>query len=574
MKKNNMTVKPDNKHSAKFDGAMEIRCNSASDSKLPDGDKVSWKDEIVELHGLENMFEGKTIKFEQLTRHFMIMGETGSGKTASMVAHLLEAALNIEGAAMLLIDPKQNELENVAKKVLKDRFDTLVMSCAAKRKKKGGKINFFEGWENISIEDKAEKLWELNPGALAPHYGTNNGGYFNEKAKTFFTNVLKLDKLIIEKTKGVCTIYSLIFDEKASEYFEGIKTFFAILSEPDKKVENMVDRRVQQGIPFIDELPEPDDTFDDLEQEILSEGLIMDESPEPDDPSTDLLVLINSIKRRNFSNWLECLLEVLRALEIEEKDCVFLSELLCNAAGMHDMTFSERRRQLGFDLDHCRSLMRVITNDKVKEIISFDPFCEGNSSDLISIREQIENGKIIIYSPDSSFSSDADRLIGKTLKMKFFQYVFTTFEDVKKPRRKPVFYICDEFQRYITSDEESGEQRFLDRCRAYNTTCVLATQSIASLLDTTKNECAIEVMLENTGNKIFFRSTSPKVTNRLKNLLPNAPIINQPHVIDHRPPTTLKPGECYYLLSNGSWGRTQLPMWAVKAEDSEKASCS
>lgn len=41
--------------------------------------------------------------------------------------------------------------------------------------------------------------------------------------------------------------------------------------------------------------------------------------------------------------------------------------------------------------------MRVITNDKVKEIISFDPFWESNSSDLISIREQIENGKIIIY---------------------------------------------------------------------------------------------------------------------------------------------------------------------------------
>lgn len=126
---------------------------------------------------------------------------------------------------------------------------------------------------------------------------------------------------------------------------------------------------------------------------------------------------------------------------------------------------------------------------------------------------------------------------------------------------RPFFYICDEFQRFITHDEDSGEQSFLDRCRAYRVCCGLATQSIASLrysLPSKAGEHAIDVILINTGTKPFFRTTDNDTANSLSGLISAPPQPNKQHVVRVRPLSTLKPGECYYLLVNGKAGRGQI----------------
>ncbi len=150
--------------------------------------------------------------------------------------------------------------------------------------------------------------------------------------------------------------------------------------------------------------------------------------------------------------------------------------------------------------------------------------------------------------------------VGKVLKSCFFKKLIVP-ERLNNITTRPFFYICDEFQRFITHDEESGEQSFLDRCRAYRVCCALATQSLASLryaFPHEKGSQAINILITNTGTKLFFRTTDSSTADTLLNLIPEPHRQDRPHVVRVRPPSTLQPGECYYVLVNGTSGRGQV----------------
>jgi type IV secretory pathway TraG/TraD family ATPase VirD4 len=123
--------------------------------------------------------------------------------------------------------------------------------------------------------------------------------------------------------------------------------------------------------------------------------------------------------------------------------------------------------------------------------------------------------------------------LGRLIKTKFFQ---ATRRRGEENLLRPVAYVCDEFHRFITGDPDSGEQSFLDCCRAYRGICVLATQSVASirkavsdsgdrLLEMNVFDC-ISIILSNTGTKLFFRNTDRDTQERLKALIPCHPKTN------------------------------------------------
>ena len=134
-----------------------------------------------------------------------------------------------------------------------------------------------------------------------------------------------------------------------------------------------------------------------------------------------------------------------------------------------------------------------------------------------------------------------------------------------------VGYVADEFHRFVTSDPNHGEQSYLDTCRSFGAFCVLACQSIASLEhalagandNETLNRAAVSIMLNNTGNKLFFRSTDRALFERVEQLCPGGGALGKlTHV---RPLSTLRPGECYASLSDGRFERRQLlPFKAAK----------
>ncbi|PTN31767.1 TraM recognition domain-containing protein [Desulfonatronum sp. SC1] len=198
-----------------------------------------------------------------------------------------------------------------------------------------------------------------------------------------------------------------------------------------------------------------------------------------------------------------------------------------------------------------------VSNKELTRLVEFSPFAFGGP-DMLSVRTVVEEGKVLVVSLGPVATQTAD-VLGRSVKNKFFQLV-----QCRSNKQRPVAYICDEFQRFVTADPDSGEQSFLDRCRAHRVSCILATQSLASIKYALHGipgaDAAIDVMLNNTANKIYFRNTDVDTAKTMHALFPEPPIGDK-SVTRVRPPSTLHPGEAYYLLSNGEWGRRQLPLF-------------
>ena len=167
-----------------------------------------------------------------------------------------------------------------------------------------------------------------------------------------------------------------------------------------------------------------------------------------------------------------------------------------------------------------------------------------------------------------------DTLVAVALKAVFFEAVLDDPDRARGGADLPlVGYIADEFHRFVTSDPLHGEQSFLDTCRSFGAACVLACQSVASINHALargggsydQNAAAVEIVWSNTGSKIVFRSTDPEVTHRLSDLSPSRPGL--PGVVRVRPVSTLGPGECYASVADGRFERRQLGQYRAEEPD-------
>ncbi|MFZ4479091.1 MAG: type IV secretory system conjugative DNA transfer family protein [Rhodoferax sp.] len=175
-----------------------------------------------------------------------------------------------------------------------------------------------------------------------------------------------------------------------------------------------------------------------------------------------------------------------------------------------------------------------------------------NRTDVAAL---VARGAVLVLQPRQTTTHD---LVGRALKSLFFRSVME-----RKDMERPMGYIADEFQRFITSDPETGEHTFLDRCRAYRVNCVLATQSMAALLAAAgrggNSASAIDSILVNCPTKLCFRTTDDTAVSTMKAFIPRDPRSEQ-HILNFRAPSTLLTGEYYYCFKH-FWGRTryQLP---------------
>ncbi len=205
-----------------------------------------------------------------------------------------------------------------------------------------------------------------------------------------------------------------------------------------------------------------------------------------------------------------------------------------------------------FTLD---AVLSELKNESLASKICCNPMLPP--ADYLDCRQMIAEGVVTIYRPEET-SPEAGETIGRVLKEQFFDALLA--EERLNNQTVPVFYyICDEFQRFMTVDEHSGEQSFLDRCRSYRVCCVLATQSQAALLYKSgngyRNDQAVNIIWNNIGNKFFFRTTDAALIEILRRNLRTPE--GAPHPLDVRGTATLAPGECFYLLANGHSGRSR-----------------
>ena len=203
---------------------------------------------------------------------------------------------------------------------------------------------------------------------------------------------------------------------------------------------------------------------------------------------------------------------------------------------------------------------------------------EGNGLDFAQLVAPDAPGTLVVFQPSRD---QLDNLVAVALKAGFFEGVLDDPDRARGGSDLPlVGYVADEFHRFVTSDPLHGEQSFLDTCRSFGAFCVLACQSVASIEHAlahgggsdTQNRASVEILLSNTATKFVFRSTHRSTAERVAELAPRHPGL--PGVGEVRPVSSLGVGEAYVALSDGRFERRQLqPFVAPDPAQASHVSC-
>jgi len=503
--------------------------------------------------------EGRIVD-EDMSRHFLILGETGSGKTASGVMPLLKSILRYDGsgpknsAAALVIDPKSElkdfvEIELVIK-LCKEKLISLKLDGTNNR------LHVFESIDFHAVKDDhaviVDKILKAAFDVIGPKPELSY-----EDFKKWVTDQCskKLISLNLDKKE-----YRLhVFEGKDLQKL----TAYEILKIVLPLSESFLGSSKGTKDPYWHQHPRS------IIESVLGVLLHSEHKYGSDGEKKDFwkaFAIASNQKALplyyNPANYFLPMKSFFTLAISQKEKCWTAFKTTCDNFKIPPTLSSIADDMLGMGMrgDHYPSLIAIVNlfvselclPDLVKHV-SLNPHEKPHNH--ISIEDAVEEGKVLVYSPNTnSFVANA---IGRLIKAQFFAATWT-----RENKERPVAYVCDEFQRFITGDPESGEQSFLDRCRSYRAVCVLATQSIASinkaLHDTDERavQDTVSIILNNTGTKLFFRNTDVDTQDRLKKLIPSNTLGNL-HIVDVRPVSTLKVGECYYLLVDGRWGRGQ-----------------
>jgi hypothetical protein len=190
----------------------------------------------------------------------------------------------------------------------------------------------------------------------------------------------------------------------------------------------------------------------------------------------------------------------------------------------------------------------LLGDPDIAAVVDFDPFPDGSRT-TTDVRAALDDGLVLLYQPEPCANAE---MAARAIKTKVFEAVKS-----RNDMERPVGIVIDEFQKFISCDPVTGDATFLDTARAYRANCVLATQSIGALLlalgSTAQARSAVDAIVANTPTKFFFGSKDRQTTQELRALIPALP--GGQHVLDIRTLAQLQPGEAYWSLANGQWGR-------------------
>lgn len=250
-------------------------------------------------------------------------------------------------------------------------------------------------------------------------------------------------------------------------------------------------------------------------------------------------------------NYSRCSLKKFRAI------CNALSDALQplgllehpDAALLESFEMEGDLQQYQYRLQSSEPFVSLLADEEIAAAIDFDPFGAVGSPGL-DLRRAMDDGKVVVFQPEQRENLI---LVARALKAKWYQAVRS-----RNDMLRPTGLVVDEFQKFITIDLLSGDASFLDTARGYRCNVVLATQSVSALVHALgggrEADTAVAAILTNTPSKWFFASKDVQSENTLRGLIP-APPIPGPHVVSVRPPAQLQPGQAYWSMADGKWGR-------------------
>ena len=100
-------------------------------------------------------------------------------------------------------------------------------------------------------------------------------------------------------------------------------------------------------------------------------------------------------------------------------------------------------------------------------------------------QEVVNSGKIVILNMPESKYGLTGKIIGIMLKLDYFRTVlnrvYKAVVDNSVNVKRPVLFICDEYQNYVTSGDIASDAEFFARCRQSKAINIVLTQSYSSL---------------------------------------------------------------------------------------------
>ena len=501
-----------------------------------------------------------------LCRHMLFLGETGSGKTLSgilpVVGSIMAPANRAVGCA-LIIDPKR-EIKPMMDKMQHSGINIYDIDIRQERQRPV--LNLMAG-EKLSVESaladdrfleaarkiliRSASLSTVSPATVLAGQGKDASEYYWESegsrlALTVLAFVLLILKYHHEiygsnNADGLCQDADDSTRSKLLEFGEVAGTLFSNCDEgeaaSDAAYHVLSDKGIRPAPNILALANSAMMSWFEIEQDQVTAEKIVD-LVEMEIKGGDAGEIYRQIKL-TWSHFLRTGGRTIHGVAGFTRAC------------FADYTDATPAKTLYFGVEpYYRSVMKYGRQDIVPV-------------DFTTAVNDEESRSVYVFQPDLN---NSDALVAKALKAFWFETILNSSEREERGGTMPLAaYIADEFHRFITSDKVHGEQSFLDTCRSFGAFCVLACQSISSMehalaeisgKNWAKNEAAISILLNNTANKLFFRSTDQKLKDYLAGLCPSAPGLGP--VTSVRPPSTLQPGECYASLADGRFERCQL----------------
>ena len=486
-----------------------------------------------------------------LTRHTLVLGETGSGKTASSILPVV-AAMAREPAerlgAALIIDPKR-ELGPVLEQLAAERLhhvsaDTAALDLMAGERWRLDALLRDGRWLTAAtrILVRVASFVPSSPARvlLAHSSGSSNADFFDREGTALVLSVLGF-VLMVTARDAVPTSEWLGDDHEGSACVEALV------------------RRAGGGA------GERGPNAVALAAWVLDGALL---SP----PSSERLIRVavgagGGLLHSPESTWLFARIAA-AALQHIPNHSGEGRDLLGRVVGYWQSMIVADKQYAGV-----RASASVVCSDFAAPSIARTLYfgCEpgwgaGHARDgAIDFARAVAcggDGPLVLFQPARD---GIDNLVAVGLKALFFESVLDDPNRIRGGADLPlVGYVADEFHRFATSDPVHGEQSFLDTCRSAGAFCLLACQSVASIEhalahgpgNAVQNDTAVSILWNNTANKLVFRSTDPKTAERVSELCPYQPGLAG--VVRVRPISTLATGECYAVLADGRFERRQL----------------
>ncbi len=150
-----------------------------------------------------------------------------------------------------------------------------------------------------------------------------------------------------------------------------------------------------------------------------------------------------------------------------------------------------------------KSEITRITNCFVSDYSVYNTFCPPiEKLNFLGFEDVLSSGKIVVLNLNIAEFKNLSKIIAAYLKLDFQTEVMNRLANCANTSFSPAIFISDEYSEYVTS----SDSQFFSQSREAKCINIVATQSYTSLLNTLNNQYAVQVIIQNLVNKLWFRT--------------------------------------------------------------------